>query len=354
MSENVLAIDNLKTYFYTDQGVARAVDGVSLSVEKGKTLAVVGESGCGKSVTALSVMRLIASPPGKIVEGSIRFEGKELASLSQHEMRAIRGNDISMIFQEPMTSLNPVFRVGKQIGAVLRLHRGLSKDAARDAAIELLRHVGIPSPESRISDYPHQMSGGMRQRVMIAMALACDPVLLIADEPTTALDVTVQAQILDLLRGLQQERGMALMLITHDLGVVAEIADDVAVMYAGQIVEYAPVRELFHAPKHPYTVGLFKALPKLQLGRLEQERLHIIEGRVPPATHFPPACRFHPRCPYVMDVCRETEPHFEDAAPGHGVKCWLHDEPHMKSLGRPAGLPEEIPIAAEGGGEPAP
>jgi len=318
----LLAVHNLKTYFATDDGDARAVDGVSFEIGEGETLALVGESGCGKSVTALSLLRLIPNPPGRIVGGSITMEGTDLLALRESEMRAIRGNRISMIFQEPMTSLNPVFRIGKQIEAVIRLHRGVSAADARTRSIQLLDKVGIPSPEERIDDYPHQMSGGMRQRVMIAMALACEPRLLIADEPTTALDVTIQAQILDLLRALQAENGMSILLITHDLGIVAETADRVAIMYAGKIVEEAPVAELFAHPKHPYTIGLFASLPKMGGVR---ERLQTIPGQVPAATHFPDGCRFHTRCARCMESCRSRVPERFGTGPGHFTACWLYD-----------------------------
>jgi len=317
----VLSVCHLKTYFSTDDGDALAVDDVSFDVPARKTIALVGESGCGKSVTALSIMRLIPQPPGRIVSGEILLDGRDLLRLSEEEMRHIRGNAISMIFQEPMTSLNPVFRVGQQISATLCLHRGLSKQEARAQTIELLDKVGIPSPDERVDDYPHQMSGGMRQRVMIAMALACNPQLLIADEPTTALDVTIQAQILELLKALQAEKGMAILLITHDLGIVAETADSVAIMYAGKIAEEAPVRELFADPKHPYTVGLFASLPKMTETR---EPLHAIEGQVPAATRFPSGCRFHPRCPHCMEICKTTEPSYTNEAPDHNVACWLY------------------------------
>jgi len=265
--EPILQVKNLKTYFKTDQGLAKAVDDVSFSLSAGTTLSVVGESGCGKSVTALSVMGLVPQPPGVKAGGQILFEGRDLRAMPERQLRAIRGNDISMIFQEPMTSMNPVFRVGHQLSAAIRLHRGLNKVDARKESIRLLAQVGIPAPERRVDDYPHQMSGGMLQRAMIAMALACDPKVLIADEPTTALDVTIQAQILELLRELQAERGMAILLITHDLGVVAENADEVVVMYAGKKVEHAPVADLFRAPRHPYTLGLFASLPSMQKAR---------------------------------------------------------------------------------------
>jgi peptide/nickel transport system ATP-binding protein/oligopeptide transport system ATP-binding protein len=337
-TQPALRIRNLKTWFRTDYGEAHAVDGVSLDIPAGKTIALVGESGCGKSVTALSIMRLIPQPPGRYVDGEILIGGKDLLKVREKEMRGLRGNEISMIFQEPMTSLNPVFRVGSQIGSAIRVHKKVSKKEARDQTIELLAKVGIPSPEDRVDDYPHQMSGGMRQRVMIAMALACGPRLLIADEPTTALDVTIQAQILELLRKLQAETGMAMLLITHDLGIVAETAEDVAIMYAGKIVEHAPVRELFNAPKHPYTIGLFESLPAVHQGRA---RLHTIKGNVPAATNFPAGCRFNPRCPHVMDVCSQQEPSLETVGAKHLAACWLHDVRVMEEMGRPVGVPEK-------------
>jgi len=333
----ILSVRELQTYFFTDAGVARAVDGVSFDVYPGRTLALVGESGCGKSITALSILRLVPDPPGEIVGGSILFNGEDLLMMNPTDMRRLRGNDISMIFQEPMTSLNPVFRVGDQIGAVVRLHRGLSKAEGRAAAIDLLKQVGIPAPESRVDDYPHQMSGGMRQRVMIAMALACDPKVLIADEPTTALDVTIQAQILDLLKKLQHERGMAIILITHDLGVVAEAADDVAIMYAGRIVEKAPVRELFANRSHPYAQGLFESLPEVGA---ERARLHTIKGNVPPATHFPRGCRFHPRCPHAMQICVDEEPKLLDVGANHVAACWLRDPATMADAAKSVKLEE--------------
>jgi oligopeptide/dipeptide ABC transporter ATP-binding protein len=321
--EDLLVLADLKTHFFTDEGVARAVDGVSYVVKRGETLGVVGESGCGKSVTALSVMRLIPDPPGRIVAGSIRFEGKDLASLSDEEMRMVRGNRIGMIFQEPMTSLNPVFTVGDQIIEAVMLHRKASYDDARGRAIEMLRLVGIPSPESRVDDYPHQMSGGMRQRVMIAMALSCDPRLLIADEPTTALDVTIQAQILELMRRLQDELGMSMLLITHDLGVVAQNAHHVAVMYAGKVVEYSGTREVFGNPRHPYTVGLFRSIPRLGV---KVARLDTIPGTVPSALEFPEGCRFHNRCPFAVERCSREEPALREIAPGHTVACHFAEE----------------------------
>ncbi len=318
---HALSVRVLRTEFNTDQGTARPVDGVSFDLPAGATLALVGESGCGKSVTALSVLRLIPTPPGCIAGGEVVFGGRNLLALDEREMRAIRGNDISMIFQEPMTSMNPVFRVGDQIAAVIRLHRGVSRGEAQSGAVAMMERVGIPAAARRARDYPHQMSGGMLQRVMIAMALSCGPELLIADEPTTALDVTIQAQILDLLVRLQEESGMSVLLITHDLGVVAETAHSVAVMYAGKIVETAPVRELFDRPAHPYTRALFASLPAMNR---DGKRLATIQGTVPPATAFPAGCRFHPRCPHAMPVCSVQEPPLSETAPGHACACWLH------------------------------
>jgi len=323
-SESLLCIEDLRVEFAGDMGVVRAVDGVSYDVRAGETVAVVGESGCGKSVMAMSVLGLVPSPPGRVSGGAIRFAAEDLLQASEERLRAIRGNDIAMIFQEPMTSLNPVFTVGVQIGETLVEHRGLSAEAARDHAIALLGKVGIPSPEQRVDEYPHQLSGGMCQRVMIAMALACDPRLLIADEPTTALDVTVQAQILDLLRTLQRDLGMAIVLITHDLGVVAEAAERVVVMYAGQIVERARVVDLFARPRHPYTVGLLRSIPRIDG---DGARLEPIAGSVPDAAAFPPGCRFHPRCPLARDRCREeAPPERERAEAGHFSACWAVDE----------------------------
>ena len=323
MSEPLLEVKDLQTHFFTDDGVVRAVDGVSYALNAGETLAVVGESGSGKSVTSLSILRLVATPPGRIVGGSIRFRGRDLLQLSQDEMRAIRGKEISMIFQEPMTSLNPVYTCGDQIAEVVELHEKASKATARARAIEMLRLVGIPSPEQRVDEYPHQMSGGMRQRVMIAMALACKPAILIADEPTTALDVTIQAQILELLQKLQAEFGMAVLLITHDLGVVAETADHVAVMYAGQVVEYCDVRSAFQRTRHPYTAGLLASLPKL--GGVS-ETLRVIPGNVPNPVRFPQGCRFHPRCALVQDRCRRELPVLRAIEEGHLVRCHRAEE----------------------------
>jgi peptide/nickel transport system ATP-binding protein len=317
----LLEIDNLQTHFRTPDGINRAVDGLSLSIEAGQTLAVVGESGCGKSVTAMSVLRLIPEPPGKIA-GRIFFNGRDLLTLSDAQMRDIRGNEISMIFQEPMTSLNPVLTVGRQIREPLRLHQGLFRASAEERAVEMLALVGIPEPQRRVNEYPHQMSGGMRQRVMIAMALACNPKLLIADEPTTALDVTVQAQILDLMRDLKRRVGAAIMLITHDLGVVAEVAEHVVVMYAGRKVEEAPARKLFARPRHPYTQGLLGAVPKLG-SSLSQEsvRLAEIPGVVPSLKARIRGCVFAGRCPKTTEICRQAAPKLQDKAPAHWVAC---------------------------------
>ena len=323
----MLDVEGLKTHFFTRDGVVRAVDGVSFSVAPGETLAVVGESGCGKSVTSLSILRLIASPPGRIVEGSIRFQGQDLLGLSERGMRDIRGNEISMIFQEPMTSLNPVLSVGRQITETLTLHRGLSREAANARAIEMLRLVGIPEPASRLRQYPHEFSGGMRQRVMIAIALACDPKLLIADEPTTALDVTVQAQILDLMRQLKARTGTAIILITHSLGVVAEMAQRVIVMYGGRKVEEAPVGALFATPRHPYTRALLSSVPRLRspLAGNGKARLAEIAGVVPSLKEAIPGCIFAPRCRHAGEPCRQSYPPLEQKAAGHWVACWEAD-----------------------------
>ena len=331
---NLLEIKDLRTYFQTRAGLVRAVDGVSFYLERGELLGLVGESGCGKSITALSVMRLVA-PPGKITGGEIFFDGRDLLKLSHAEMRAVRGNDVAMIFQDPMTSLNPVFTVGEQIAEALRLHRKLSRSAARAAAVDAMREVAIPDPVLRAADYPHQLSGGMRQRVMIAMALACDPRVLIADEPTTALDVTIQAQILELLNSLRTTRELAVLLITHDLGVVAEGADRVAVMYTGQIVEESPVDELFARPKHPYTEGLLRSVPKLTVaGVADDARLQTIEGTVPRPTALPPGCHFEPRCPYRMPRCREEQIPLYPVDETVTARCVLYD-PAATSQGLP-------------------
>jgi len=319
-SPPLLEVKDLRTEFRSGGSVFAAVDGVSFTLSPGETLGIVGESGCGKSVTSLSIMRLVPNPPGRVAAGSIKFEGRNLLELPETEMRAIRGDAISMIFQEPMTSLNPVQTVGEQIIEAVHLHRAVSNAEARARALEMLRLVKIPSPETRLDEYPHQLSGGMRQRVMIAMALACDPKILIADEPTTALDVTIQAQILDLLRDLRERTGAAIMLITHDLGVVAEIAHRVVVMYAGRIVEEAPVDLLFSDPQHPYTLGLLGSIPRL--GSDGDERLIAIEGVVPNPYALPPGCRFSPRCPLADDHCRREAPELREIAHGHRTACW--------------------------------
>ena len=321
----VLEIEDLQTHFFTGDGVVRAVDGVSYSVRSGETLGVVGESGCGKSVTALSVLRLVADPPGRIVGGAIRLEGVDLLDLTEPEMEAIRGNDVSMIFQEPMTSLNPLFTIGRQISEAIVLHQGLSKRDAMDRTVEMLRRVHIPEPERRVSAYPHQLSGGMRQRAMIAMALSCNPKVLIADEPTTALDVTIQAQILDLIREMQDTSGAAVLLITHDMGVVAENAERVVVMYAGRKVEEAAVDELFERSGHPYTMGLLGAIPDLDAAAepgARRARLNEIKGMVPSLAHLPAGCAFAPRCAFASDRCRSAGPPLEEHWPGHWVACW--------------------------------
>ena len=321
----LLEVEGLKTHFFTRDGVVRAVDGVSFTIQPGETLALVGESGCGKSVTSLSILRLIASPPGRTVAGAIRFDGRDLLALSEPDMRKVRGNEISMIFQEPMTSLNPVLTVGRQIAEALVLHRGLARGEALERAIEMLRLVNIPEPARRVTEYPHQMSGGMRQRVMIAMALACDPKLLIADEPTTALDVTIQAQILDLMRGLKEKTGAAILLITHDLGVVAEMAQRVVVMYAGRKVEEAAVNDLFDRPRHPYTRGLMSSIPRLGAKLGAGRRLAEIPGLVPSLREPIPGCAFATRCPHAVERCRVEAPPLEAKAPGHAVACWEAD-----------------------------
>lgn len=319
---NILEVKGLKTYFFTDKGTVKAVDGVSYTLKEGQTLGIVGESGCGKSVNAMSILNLIEKP-GKIVEGSIKFKGEELVGVSQKRMREYRGNDISMIFQEPMTSLNPVFRIGMQISESLILHQHMTKAEARKKSIDLLNLVGIPRADKVVDDYPHQLSGGMRQRVMIAMALACDPKILIADEPTTALDVTIQAQILSLMNDLQKETNTSIMLITHDLGVVAQVADHILVMYSGKIVESASAIELFANPKHPYTQGLLASIPNLDDDR---ERLTSIEGVVPNPINLPEGCYFAPRCKYAMDRCRIEQPPQYIINGEHTTACFLYDE----------------------------
>jgi peptide/nickel transport system ATP-binding protein len=321
MAEPLLEIRGLKTHFATDDGMVQAVDGVDLVIGRGETVGVVGESGCGKTVTALSVLKLIAMPPGKIVAGEIRWQGRDLVPLGGAAMDAIRSKEIAIVFQEPMTSLNPVYTVGEQIAEVLRRHEGLGRRAALDKTVEMLRLVQIPNPARRVQDYPHQFSGGMRQRVMIAMALACNPQLLIADEPTTALDVTIQAQILDLLTELKQRLGMAVMLITHAMGVVAETAERVVVMYAGKVIEEAPVAELFKRPLHPYTQGLIRSIPRIDRAATHKTRLEAIGGVVPSLIAPPPGCRFAPRCRYARAACTETVPALREIAPGHKSSC---------------------------------
>ena len=315
----LLEVRGLQTHFASGRGVVRAVDGVDLRLERGRTLGIVGESGCGKSVTALSIMGLVPQPPGRIAAGAVLFEGEDLLRLPPGRLRDLRGDQLSMIFQEPMTSLNPAFQVGDQIAESVLRHKNVNAGEAKSQAVEMLRKVRIPSPETRAGEYPHQLSGGMRQRVMIAMALACNPKLLIADEPTTALDVTIQAQILELMRALREELGTAIILITHDLGVIAELADDVIVMYAGKVVERCAVPRLFAEPQHPYTIGLLGSIPRLDL---EQERLSAIEGFVPDAAAMPEGCRFHPRCPFCVERCRRESPELEEVVPGHFVACW--------------------------------
>jgi len=324
----ILQVDDLQTHFFTAIGTVRAVDGVSYALRSGETLGVVGESGCGKSVSALSILRLVANPPGRIVGGAIRFEGRNLLELSESEMERIRGNEISMIFQEPMTSLNPLFTIGRQVSEAIALHQGLSRKEAMDRAVEMLRRVYIPEPERRVHAYPHQLSGGMRQRVMIAMALSCNPKVLIADEPTTALDVTIQAQILDLMRELQETFGTAIVLITHDMGVVAENADRVVVMYAGREVEEAAAADLFDNPGHPYTKGLLGSIPHLDAaarGNGGRTRLNEIKGMVPSLFDLPPGCSFAPRCTHATERCRGEAPALEEQRPGHWVACWHAD-----------------------------
>jgi len=324
LRERLIQLKNLTTHFFTPEGVVKAVERVSFGIDKGRTLGVLGESGCGKSVTALSIMRLIPDPPGKILEGEIEFEGSDLLRLSPAAMRQVRGKDIAMIFQEPMTSLNPVYTIGDQIAETYVTHQGMNKAEAFQGAAEMLHLVGIPAPERRVHEYPHQLSGGMRQRAMIAMAMACRPKLLIADEPTTALDVTIQAQILDLMLGLQEEVGMAIMIITHDLGVIAEVSDEVVVMYAGQVVEYTSIETIFLQPRHPYTLGLMTSIP--QLGRKfkkGKERLKEIPGLVPNLIRLPPGCLFQPRCPMAIETCTKERPPLFSLDEGHGVRCWL-------------------------------
>ena len=321
----LLQIKDLHTYFYSEEGLVKAVDGVDIAIGKGETLGLVGESGCGKSVTALSIMRLIQQLPGRIVKGEIWFNEKNLLSLSDSEIRKMRGNRISMIFQEPMTSLNPIFRVGDQIAEAIRLHQGVSRPVAKERVTEMIRKVGIPDPESRAVEYPHQMSGGMRQRIMIAMALSCNPELMIADEPTTALDVSIQAQILSLMDKLKEDFGASILLITHDLGVIADMAQTVAVMYAGKIVEYVDVVRLFDNPKHPYTLGLMESIPKMDEPAPDDKILRTIPGIVPSLFNLPSGCYFQPRCNVATPVCSERVPPLTEIEPGHLLRCWRYE-----------------------------
>jgi oligopeptide/dipeptide ABC transporter ATP-binding protein len=323
----ILEVKGLKTHFFTKHGVSKAVDGIDFTLRKGETLGIVGESGCGKSMTSLSILRLIPSPPGKIEDGQVLYKGKDLVTLSEDEMRKIRGNEISMIFQEPMTSLNPVIPVGEQIAEALRLHQSMRKKDAWNKAVEMLKLVGIPSPEKRAKQEPFQLSGGMRQRVMIAMALACTPEVLIADEPTTALDVTIQAQILELIKDLQKKIGMGVIMITHDLGVVSETCDNVAVMYAGNIIEHAPTEKIFTNPKHPYTQGLLNSLPKIHE---DQEELQTIEGSVPSPYNMPIGCRFASRCPYQKPLCHAQKPDLIEQIDGVKIRCWMYTDEWSK------------------------
>ncbi len=323
MSEHILKVENLETTFYTDEGIVPAVENLSFTLDAGETLAIVGESGCGKTVTSLSILRLISWPPGKITNGHIYYQGTDLLTISEKEMRGIRGNDISMIFQEPMTSLNPVFTIGHQIMESLQFHQNMDKEQARKRAIEMLSLVGIHTPEKCVNDYPHQLSGGMRQRVMIAMALACNPRILIADEPTTALDVTIQAQILRLMVDLKEKTNTSIILITHDLGIVAQIAQRVMVMYAGESVETADVKSVFKNPLHPYTIGLLESLPKINK---DQEKLYNIRGTVPSPKDYPAGCRFSPRCDHCQEKCRNKKPPLIDLGDGRQVRCWLYVE----------------------------
>jgi oligopeptide/dipeptide ABC transporter ATP-binding protein len=324
MSTSLLKINDLRTYFYTDMGVVKAVDGVSFSVKDKDTLGILGESGSGKSVTALSIMRLIPIPPGRIEMGEILFEGKNILTLSKADMRKIRGKRISMIFQEPMTSLNPVFRIGDQIVEAIRLHQGLSRKEAYDRSVEMLRLVGIPSPEKRIRDFPHQMSGGMRQRVMIAIAISCRPKLMIADEPTTSLDVTIQAQILNLMQKLKEEIGASIILITHDMGIIAEMAQNVIVMYAGKIMESSTVEDLFENACHPYTERLLKSIPRLDITQ-KKKKLSVIPGIVPSLLNPPRGCKFNDRCHKSLPKCSEEEPPLFEVTPQHISRCWLYE-----------------------------
>jgi peptide/nickel transport system ATP-binding protein len=341
MGEHLLEIKGLKTHFATDEGMVHAVDGVDLFIDRGETLGVVGESGCGKSVTALTVLRLLAMPPARVVAGEILWQGRDLIPLAADAMQRIRAKEIAMVFQEPMTSLNPVYTIGEQVGEVIRLHEGLGRRAALEKTVDMLKLVRISNPERRVHDYPHQFSGGMRQRVMIAMALACNPKLLIADEPTTALDVTIQAQILDLLGELKARMGMAVMLITHAMGVIAETAQRVVVMYAGKVVEEAPVRELFRSPRHPYTQGLIRSIPRIDTTAGTKKRLEAIPGTVPSLIEPAPGCRFAPRCRFAREECTLETPPLREIESGHKVACLLAEQAGLR-----APLPAALPVQA--------
>jgi len=324
----LLQVKNLKCYFFTDKGAVKAVDGINFFINRKETLGMVGESGCGKSVTALSILQLIQSPPGKIVDGKILFKGKNILEKSNDCIRKIRGNDISMIFQEPMTSLNPIFTIGDQIGEAITSHQHISREKAMNKTLEMLKLVGIPNPKKGVNKYPFELSGGQRQRVMIAMALSCNPDLLIADEPTTALDVTIQAQILELIKKLKNEIGMAVLIITHDLGVVAEVADNVVVVYAGKAMEYTDCRSIFKEPKHPYTMALMESIPRLT--DKPGKKLEVIKGSIPDPLILPSGCKFHPRCKYATDICVKKEPELENIGDNHFVRCWLYDKNKAK------------------------
>jgi len=324
MEDLLLQVKDLKTYFYTDDGIVKAVDGIDFTIRKGETLGMVGESGCGKSVSALSILQLVQNPPGKIINGEIWFKGEDLLKKKTEQMRKIRGNDISMIFQEPMTSLNPVYTIGEQISEAIILHQKLNKGNALEKTVEMLKLVGIADPERTVHKYPHELSGGQRQRVMIAMALSCNPDLLIADEPTTALDVTIQAQILELIKKLKDEIGMAVLMITHNLGVIAEVSDHVVVVYAGKAVEYADVTSIFKHPKHPYAMALQKSIP--QLTDKPGVKLEVIEGNIPDPLALPTGCKFHPRCKFAINICKKKEPELEKIGDNHIVRCWMYNK----------------------------
>lgn len=347
--QHLLEVDNLKMYFHTEDGIVHAVDGVSYTLDRGETLGVVGESGSGKSVTAMTIMGLIEMPPGKIEGGDVRYRGKSLLKMSEREMQQIRGNDIAMVFQDPMTSLNPVYTIGRQLGEGLRLHRGYTKEQATKRAVELLDMVGIPNPEQRVKDYPHQFSGGMRQRVMIAMALACDPDILIADEPTTALDVTIQAQIIELMKEMQEKNGNAIVMITHDLGVVADVADKIMVMYAGRPVEFGTAEEIFYNPIHPYTWGLVRSIPEQVTD--EKKPLTPIKGNPPSLVNLPKGCSFAPRCPYATDKCRSERPETYTTETGHYARCHYSMDAEFVRKNAPANSRTRAAADATKGGE---